>query len=544
MPVQDPSQPVTKDFELRDYLRVVRRRKAPIIIVTFFVVVVALAASYVQTPVYSATAQVLLQARTTEFLFDPSGGIRADPARAVQDEILIIKSEPVRAEVRAKLGSAPPVSAGPVGQTNAINVTAESTVPAQAAAVANAYVASYVDYRRKQVIDDTLAAGAQIQSKVTDLQRQIDQATGPQRETLVQAQALFKQKQDELQVGSAIRTGGAQLITSAVAPGSPVRPTPAKNGVIALIAGLMLGVGLAFLVDYLDDSVKTKDDLTQASSGLAVLGLIPVVSEWRPGDAPQLVSIEAPKSPAAEAYRTLRTSIQFLSLERPLRTMQITSPGPQEGKSTTMANLGVALARAGQSVVIVCCDLRRPRIHEFFGLSNEAGFTSVLLGKMPLTKAVQAVPAQARLSLLASGPLPPNPSELLSSTRTAEVLVSLQADYDIVLIDCPPVLPVTDALVLSGQVDATLLVCVSGATTRKEVARATELLNQVEAPLIGAVLNGVSSDGSYGYDYEYYSQEPKKKEKRQTLRRWAADKLEEPAATADAPAAASQSAEK
>ncbi len=481
----------------------------PIIVVTFLVVVVTLFASYLQTPVYSATAQVLLQARSTEFLFDPSGGIRADPTRAVQDEILVIESEPVRTVVRERLGAAPRVSAGPVGQTNAINVSAESTDPATAASVANAYVTAYIEYRRKQVIDDTLAAGEQIQAKITDLQKQIDAATGPQKEALVQAQALFKQKRDELQVGSAIRTGGAQLVTSAPVPASPVRPTPERNGVIALIGGLLLGIGIAFLVDYLDDSIKNKDDLAAATSGLPVIGLIPVVSEWRTQGDAQLVSLSAPKSSAAEAYRTLRTAIQFISLEHPTRTLQITSAGPQEGKSTTIANLAVALARAGQEVVVVCCDLRRPRIHEFFGLENSVGFTSMLLGKVSLSGAVQKVPGQARVSLLASGPLPPNPSELLSSRRTVEVLALLQAEFDIVLIDSPPVLPVTDALVISGLVDATLLISVSGGTTRKEAARAVELLRQVDAPLIGSVLNGVRSDGTYEYQYYQYEQDTK-----------------------------------
>ena len=133
-------------------------------------------------------------------------------------------------------------------------------------------------------------------------------------------------------------------------------------------------------------------------------------------------------------------------------------------------------------MLVVCCDLRRPRIHEFFGLGNEVGFTSALLGKVPLADAIQAVPDQPGIDLLASGPLPPNPSELLSSNRTAEVLNTLRVEYDIVLVDSPPMLPVTDALVLSRRVDAVLLVSVAGATTRKEVVRATELLIQVEAP--------------------------------------------------------------
>jgi capsular exopolysaccharide synthesis family protein len=166
----------------------------------------------------------------------------------------------------------------------------------------------------------------------------------------------------------------------------------------------------------------------------------------------------------------------------------------------------LALARAGQRVVMIDCDLRRPRVHEFFGLPNEVGLTSVLLGEVSLSQAVHEVPEERYLMCLASGLLPPNPSELLASKRTVQVLTALQAESDIVLIDCPPVLPVTDAAVLSARVDATLLVATARVTTRRDFGRAMELLRQVEAPLVGAVLNGVTEEGAYGYAYKsrYY----------------------------------------
>jgi succinoglycan biosynthesis transport protein ExoP len=286
-------------------------------------------------------------------------------------------------------------------------------------------------------------------------------------------------------------------------PSEPFKPQPVRSGALAAVVALFLGTGAAFFVEYLDDSVETKDDMARVAPSVPVLGLIPAVPGWRVTDGPQLVSLTDPKSPAAEAYRTLRTSIQFLGLDRPVGMVQITSPSAQEGKTTTLANLGVALARAGQRVILVCADLRRPRLHEFFDLSSATGFTSVLLGKVPLTAALQRVPQQNRLALLASGPLPPNPSELLASRRTLDVLESLRSEADVVLIDSPPVLPVTDALVLSDRVDATLLVCVSGATTRKDAARAVELLSQVDAPLVGTVLNGVTGEAAYGYAYDY-----------------------------------------
>ena len=494
------------ELELRDYLRVLRRRKGVIAICTLVVLGVALAFSLLQTPVYAGKAEILLQPRTTDSVFDPQTGQTAtDRERSVRTELRVIESEPVREAVRAQIGTAPDVTSLPQGQTDVVQIRADSTDARRAAETANAYARAYMDFRRQQAVDELLNAAQQIQGKVSDLQRQIDPLpAGPQKDALISQQSLFRQKLDQLQVDAALKTGGAQLVTPAPVPDSPFKPKPLRTGVLATGLGLFFGVIVAFVVDYLDDSVKNKDEVERLVPGLPVIGLIPAVVEWTAEDDPKVISLEEPKSPAAEAYRTLRTSIQFLALESPIRILQVTSAGPREGKTTTLANLGVALARAGQRVIVVCCDLRRPRLHEFFGVENSIGLTSVLLGKVPLTAALQPAREQARLSVLASGPLPPNPSELLSSRRTVDVLTSLQTEADIVLIDAPPVLPVTDALVLSGRVDATLVVCVAGATTRKDLARTMELLNQVDAPVVGLVLNGVTGEAGYGYYDGYY----------------------------------------
>ncbi|HEX2273334.1 MAG TPA: polysaccharide biosynthesis tyrosine autokinase [Acidimicrobiales bacterium] len=495
---------VSSELALRDILGVLRRRKGIIVFCILVIVSVAVVASLLQSSVYAAEAKVLLRPRSTESLFDSDTGQRSDPNRAVQTEIEVLESQPVQDAVRRQLGAAPSVTARSIGQTDVIAIQAESTIPKRAADVANAYATAYIDFRRQQAVDDVLAAAQQIQGKISDLQKQIDSLSGgAQKDSLIAQQSLFRQKLDELQVDAALKSGGAQLVAQAQVPADPVSPKPVRNAVLAAAVGLFLGTGLAFLIEYLDDSVKTKDDMARIAPSIPVIGLIPAVPGWKPTDAPQIVSLSDPQSPASEAYRTLRTSIQFLALERPVRTLQVTSPSAQEGKTTTLVNLGVALARAGQQVILVCCDLRRPRLHEFFGVDNSTGFTSVLLGKVPLSAALQPVRQQNRLSLLASGPIPPNPSELLASRRTVDVLTSLQSEADVVLIDSPPVLPVTDALVLSGRVDATLLVCVSGATTRKDSARAIELLSQVDAPLVGTVLNGVTGDAAYGYAYDY-----------------------------------------
>ena len=496
------------DRGLRNYVRIIAKRKQMIVVVVLLCVVPAVVLSLLQKPKYEGNAELLLQPRTSETLFDTNNGARSDPGRQVRNEIRILTSGPIRDAVRAQLGSAPKVSATVIKSTDLIRVSARSTDPAQASRLANAYATAYIDYRRRQAVDDVLAASQQVQTKIADLQKQIDTAAaGASRDFLIQAQSQFRQSLDELQVAGALKQGGVQLVTPATAPSSPVEPRPMRTAILALTVGLVLAFGIAFLREFLDDSVKSKHDFERVAPGVPVLGLIPVVAAWRGRDTPYVVSLEDPGSPAAEAYRTLRTSVQFIGLDQPMRTMQITSANSQEGKTTTVANLAVALARSGSTVAIVCCDLRRPRVHEFFGLKNDVGFTSVLLGKVGLVGAMQEVPHQARLSLLASGPLPPNPSELLASKRTVEVLGSLQAEYDIVLIDAPPLLPVTDALVLSGRVDATLLVAVAGATTRKEAARAVELLHQLEAPLMGAVLNGVDTEGSYGFAYQSHRHE-------------------------------------
>ncbi len=513
-------------MELRDYLSVVRRRKSTIALAAFAVVGTTLLMSFLQTPVYEGRARLLLQG--TESLFDTVGVKYFDPT-IVQTEIQVMQSEPVRARVAERLGRAPKVTAIAVGQTAVMEVRAESTRPKDAAAITNTYVESYIDYRRSQTVDNLVKAGEELQRRIDVTQQEIDRlsaqinaapsctATNPdgcsQRESLLRTrdslssqQAPFRQKLDQLQVDASLKDGGAQVVTPAAVPTEPIRPRPVRNGLLALGVGLIFGTSLAFVREHLDDSIKSKEDLERSSRDLAVLGLIPAVTVWKNRAEARVVSQTEPSSPVAEAYRSLRTSIHFLGIDRSIRIIQITSANASEGKSTTTANLAVALARAGERVVIVSCDLRRPRIHDFFDLPNAVGFTSVIMGDTPLSSALQQVPGESRLQLLASGPLPPNPSELLSSRRTGEVLKALQGQA-VVLIDCPPVLPVTDASVMSSRVDGTLLVATVGSTTGKQFSRAVELLRQVEAPLIGTVLNGVPAEGAYGYTYQYYSRE-------------------------------------
>jgi succinoglycan biosynthesis transport protein ExoP len=512
-------EPENRQPDLRDYLQVLRRRKGTIILSVVAAGAIAFALSYAQTRVYEANAEVLIQRRPSERILTPDvNGSGVDPIRTIDTEIKVLQSRTVQDAVFKKLHRVPKVSATGAGETDVINVSVRDTNARQAARDANTYARTYIDVRRSQTVDDLLAAGKDVQAKVDDLQRQVDALppfTGPgvandQRSSLQSQLDYYRNQLGQIQVAAQInQTGGGQLITRAQTPGAPIEPAPLRNTAIALLLGLMVGVGLAFLREYLDESIKSKEDLERVAPGITTVGMIPMVDTWKDSLAPYLVTIRDPASPAAEAYRTLRTSIQFLGLDRPIKTLQVTSPAKEEGKTTTLTNLGVTLARAGSRVALLDCDLRRPRMHEFFGLSNHVGFTSVLLGECSLGDALQPVPGQSRLGLLASGPPPPEPSELLGSRHARGVLDALRASCDIVLIDTPPVLPVTDALVMARVVDGTLLVLAAGQTTKKGLHRAMELLEQVDTPLLGTVFNEVGSEQGYGAGYGYgYSYDP------------------------------------
>ena len=214
------------------------------------------------------------------------------------------------------------------------------------------------------------------------------------------------------------------------------------------------------------------------------------------GDSP-LIALRDPRSPAAEAYRTLRTNIQFSSLDKPLHTLLVTSTAPDEGKSTTLANLAITMAQAEQRVILVDCDLRRPTLHTLFDLPNDQGLTSMILaqGDLPPLQAT-SVPG---LSLLASGPLPPRPPDILGSRRMEAVIARLRAEADIVLFDTPPVVAVTDAAVLATKVDGVLLVFQAGATSRDRARQARQILEKVKANIVGVILNNAQGEQGYGY---------------------------------------------
>lgn len=497
----------------RTYLLVLRRRKWWIVSLALLGLAGSLAFAFSAHKQYSATAQVLVQPTVSA---SGLGTVQQQPITPtdVQTELQLVTSAPVRGAVQRQLGSAPPVSASEVGQTNVISVTATSGVPSRAAAVANAYAQSFVRYRQNVASKNLSAAEEQLQSQISSITRQVRSFQGkakasPEASALLNQEAVLKGQLAQTQVSGAVNLGGVSLVTPAQVPVTPSSPKPVQDALLGLTAGLMLGLGAAFLRDNLDDRLSSKEATEQAGD-TPVLATVPAVASWRRPQSPLLVSATHPTSPAAESYRSLRTSLQFARHERQLRSIVVTSPAASEGKTATLANLGVVFAQAGERVVLVSCDLRRPRLGQFYGMDEREGLTTVLLGQQSLGDVLRPVPGFDRLRVLPAGPVPPNPAELLGSGRARQVIADLAASFDLVLIDSPPVLPVTDAVLLSQHADATMLVVAAGQTRRADLRRAAEKLHQVSTTVLGTVLNQVTKEtgDGYGYGYGYTSYQP------------------------------------
>jgi polysaccharide biosynthesis transport protein len=494
--------------DIRDYLRIILRSKYIIVLTTVLIAGVALFWSHLQPNVYETEAQMIIVPRDPSRIFEGiSAGASGDSARNVTNELIRLRT--LQPQVEEALGRDVDVTFANVKESDVIMAKARGRRPRQVAQDANQYVDTYFEQRSEDNRNELEADLNELIRQNANLTAQRDGliATGSSQSTIgvLQTQITNNQLQiDTITPALAQPTisPDATKIQEAAVPTSPVEPKPLKNALVALGIGLVLGIGLAFLRDYVDDTVKERDDVEWAS-GLTVVGMIPQLTDWKDRAAPRLAARESPSGPSAEAYRTLRTSIQFLGLERTLRTLLVTSPAAGEGKTTTAGNLAIAFAHAGQRVVLVSSDLRRPRLHQFFGLSNQTGFTSVLLGETPFSEALKTLPDEPYVTVLPSGPRPPNPSELLNSRRAAEAIAALAGRFDLVLIDSPPVLPVSDSLVIAGLADAILVVAKAGLTRKKALHRSIELLRQVEAPLVGAVLNGADSGTEYGYGSEY-----------------------------------------
>ncbi|MGE5250799.1 MAG: polysaccharide biosynthesis tyrosine autokinase, partial [Bacteroidota bacterium] len=292
-------------------------------------------------------------------------------------------------------------------------------------------------------------------------------------------------------------------IEPAAVPKAPIRPQPLQNTALAAAVGLLLAGGIVFLIEYLDDTLKSPEDMERAL-GVPALGFVAEIKYK--GDSPEEVYVSRqPRSPVAEAFRTLRTNIEFASAAKPIRTILVTSPGPEEGKTTVAVNLAAIIATSGKTVALVDADMRRPRVHRLLGVPNRGGLSRLFRDHEEVYTVTRTPLDLPNLKVITSGTLPPNPAELLGAPRMREILAELSTFADVVVIDTPPSL-VADAQILAGKVDAVLFVVMPGKTRAATAAAALELFKRAGARVIGTVLNRIPRRRDYYYgNYSYYS---------------------------------------
>ncbi|MBA3599796.1 MAG: polysaccharide biosynthesis tyrosine autokinase [Acidobacteria bacterium] len=357
----------------------------------------------------------------------------------------------------------------------------------------------------------------QAETRLTTLSREIETNRGL-LDTYIQ-----RQKELELTISSS-RPDNISISSRAQTPTIPIGPNRTRNIFLAFLISLAAGIGLAFLLDYLDDSIKTSDDIGR-HLGLPTLALIPHTdgnvrrklspNSFRNGgdnsSSMALAAIEDNRSAQAEAYRHLRTSLLFSSAGKPPQTILVTSAQPAEGKTTTAINTAITLAQSGVDVLIIDCDLRRPRMHKHFGLANAVGLTSYLSGEKNPDSLVQSCEGMPNLKVITSGPIPPNPAELLSSNEMKNLLQFLKGNFKHIIIDSPPAVFFTDAAILSMIVDGVVLVALAGKSSIYLTRRFKQRLGTIGARIYGVVLNGIKSNSleysyyGYKYSYNYYT---------------------------------------
>lgn len=456
---------------------------------------IAMFLSFFRSDSYRSVAGVRVDPLALDRVLDPALVAADPPAGSVETEARLVRSPDVEALVTAELGEAPSVSSSRLSGTDVIEIRAEAATGGRAAQVATAYATAFTTTRNQQLDEQADAVATELQQEIDALSTRIVELEAAGDET---GRAAAATEQEALRASLASldtrRDAGdlvaAEVVVPAETPTDPVSTRPLRTGAMALVAGLFVGSILALLLNRFDRSVRSTEEVESVTT-FDVLSSIPEVTSWKVTSEALLVATKPREAEVNEAYEQLAKLVSELTEASGSAVVQVTSPSTREGKTATVANLGVALARAGVNVMVVGADLRKPRLHDFFGLDNSVGFTSVVLGKVPLSAALQPVPGHPGLVLLASGPLPPKPAELLASARIPEVLRSLAAHAEVVLVDAPPALSGIDAMKLAESVDEVLLVCAYARTEADNARRAAEVLLHTGTPVMGAILNGI-----------------------------------------------------
>jgi tyrosine-protein kinase len=524
--------------ELRDYLAVFKRHVALILAITLLGAAAAAAYTFRRTPVYESNASVLVRAITTN-AFDP--GSRVDTQLNMFNQRQLAQSEPVAAIAAKSLKTtATPaqllehVKVDVPANSQILRIKYRDTVPLTAQRGADAFAAAYLAFREADARAQAKASQTSIQRDVARLQKQATAAeqaiSDPNADSNARqaAQARLTSINNRLQPLLAQLNGFLSLdftpgtvIAPAALPDSPASPNSRLDVGIGLLVGLFLGVVLAFVRDRTDDRLRGREDLAERLDR-PVLATVPPLSKrvrqegklrWKRRHKNSLVTLEQPNSPAAESYRTLRTRMARLASQLDINSVMVVSAGVGEGKSTTAANLAVVLSETGKDVLLVSADLRRPRVHQFFGLPNKTGLSNLLTDGTPPGKrkgpvadgkqmASELWSVAPNLWVILSGPLPAHPSALMDSDAMRQFLKEQRDLFDFIILDCPPALVVADAMALAPLADAVLVVADAKESDRELVSRLKEEIEQVGGRIIGAVLNRSKQAAKSTYYYE------------------------------------------
>jgi capsular exopolysaccharide synthesis family protein len=447
--------------ELQDYLLVVRKRWRVILLVVLICVGLASVATLTATKIYESSTQFFVSTTGS----DDSGGALLQGSTFTQQRVKSYAQLLTTPRVLAPVAAA-------VGVTGDISTQVTATTPPDTVLIE----VSVTDTSPEQAQALATAIATEFPSAVSELETPAGKDTSPVKVTVVQPPS---------------------------SPTSPVSPKPVRNIALGAVLGLLLGLAAALVRETLDKTVKTQDDV-KAVTDTPIIGAI--MHDPDAVKRPLIVEVD-PRSPRAEVFRSLRTNLQFIDAANHPRTLLVTSSLAGEGKSTMSANLALTMAQGGSRVCLVEADLRRPKVLDYLGLEGAVGLTDALIGRAEVFDVIQPY-GGTNLWVLGAGPIPPNPSELLGSTGMRSLLNHLTSRFDYVVIDSPPTLPVTDAVVLSSLVDGVIVVVGSGVVQRDQLARTLENLESVAGRVLGLVLNRVPTNSAGGYGtYSYASPE-------------------------------------
>lgn len=527
-------EPGADGLTLRDYLGVLWRRKWVILLV----VVVATGSAYFfssrQDKVYEASADLIYEKQldlsnplTGQSYTDPNersaqltsvANIIASPDMQQRARSFLLTEGDVDSDF--DISSAPVIdtSAGTSASlTSVVRITATSGQPGMAAAAANAYALAFVDYR-KEIVKE------QIQRAINAINSKLETYPGAAKESA--DYLVLQQRLRDLQLLRSTATGNFRVLVPATVPESPVAPQPTRDALLGFGVGLIAAIGLAFLLEQFDTRVRSPEDVSRILRQ-PILGRIPRISHKLLSEG-GVVTFAHPDGQVAEAFRMIRTNLDFMAVDSEIRSILVTSCIQGEGKSVTVANLAVAMAMAGRRVVIVDADLRRPRQHQYFGIANERGLSTVATnqtslrealvpvlvfdsqakaGQPPTSAYLSGVDARSRLYVLPSGPIPPNPGEIVGSQRLSEIVDLLAAEADMVLVDTPAMLPVGDTSAIAPKVDGLVFLADMHVVKRPQLAMAAEQLARLPVRILGTVVRIAHGGGHYyrsSYRYGYY----------------------------------------